>query len=192
MTFTKIPWLAPGAVKLTVDAGGLTLVYQGVETPGLVAVRAFPSSAADGVIALRDATRRTVALIDGLHALAFDTRSLLAAALAAQVFAPEILRVESLTYDEGGYAWRVITDAGPRAFRTRQSWTALPATRVPPPRTLSTPRPDVPADAGRSASSVAGSLEEALSILADDGVRYRISDLRRLDAKSLRLLVPVI
>lgn len=163
MSFTPRPWLDAARVTLTRTGATLTLVHDGVETAGLVPVRAFPESAPDGAVALSDATG-VVAYLEDLRALAPESRAALEAALAARVFAPEILAVEALTFEDGGYLWRVRTDAGPRRFRVRQPWSALPVART----------------------------GGGLTVLADDGVRYSISSLDRLDPASLRLLFPLI
>lgn len=165
MTFAPIPWLDPARVTLSRDPRGLTLTVEGRVTPGLTPVRAFPQQAPGGCVALRDVRGLTVALIEEASGLDPGSRDALAGALTAMEFSPEVHAVESLTYDDGSYEWRVRTAAGPRSFHTRQTWSALPVTR--------------------------GAAGEVV-ILGDDGVRYRIPDLTALDARSVRLLFSVI
>lgn len=163
MTFAAKVWLDSARVSLRAGPRGLTLVHEGRETHELIPVRAFPESAPEGVIALCG-PHGVVASLEDARALDPASRAALEEALAAQVFAPEILAVEALSFEDGGYLWRVRTTAGPRRFRVRQSWSALPVAR-----------------------SGAG-----VVVHADDGVRYRIPVLERLDAASLRLLFPLL
>ena len=165
MSFKPFVWLDPARARLTREPRGLVLEVDGARTAGLIPRRAFPGSAPEGPVALCERSGRVAAMLPSAEGLAPESRAALAEALAEQTFAPEVLEVIALGYGDGSHHWSVRTAAGARTFTTRQRWNALPV--------------------ARAASG-------ALTIAGDDGVRYVIPDPAALDARSRRLLAPVL
>ena len=158
-------WLEPARVTLGRDPRGLTLRVDDETVAGLVPVTAFPQSAVDGPVALRTREGRTVGVIEQPSALDAASRAALTAVVAEQEFSPEVLEVLALDHSENTYVWSVVTSAGARTFRSRQSYHQLPVLRL---------------------------ASGAIEIAAEDGVRYRIRDVSALDAASRARLAPVL
>lgn len=106
------------AWKIRLDPfGRLVLTDQdGVETAGVMPVRAFPISDPGRWIVLCDAEGRELACIADLDALEPDTRELLAQELERRHFVPVILRVAQVSSYLEPAEWEVETDRGPTRF----------------------------------------------------------------------------
>ncbi len=131
----------------------------GQKREGLVPVRCFPLSAAEGWISLGDRDGREVLLLETLEGLDAAGRELLLGDLARREFMPVIQQVLEIHPEDADPSdWRVRTDRGEARF------------------TL--PSEDNVRQVGRGAY-----------VLSDShGIRYRVLDLSALDAHSRRLL----
>jgi hypothetical protein len=123
------------------------------------AARAFPLSAPDKYIGLRDDKDKEIGILATLDGLSRESRAILDEELARRYFVPKILHFISFTEDFGNYTFTVETDRGARTFpvsNLRDSMTEL----LPRGRYLLTDR---------------------------DGERYEIPDIERLDPKTAAL-----
>lgn len=103
------------------DAGQLTLARPGHDDAAGVRVRrAFPLSAGDRYVSVRDKDGKELLLIEDLAAVPAEPRAAIEAALAAATFVPRITRVESVDVRFGFQQWSVQTDRGPAAFRVQE------------------------------------------------------------------------
>ena len=99
--------------ELRCDAfGRLTLTMNGQQHTGVVPVRAFPVSAAQGPLSLVDADGHELAWVPDLAALDAPRRALLEAALQTREFMPIIQRLLSVSSFATPSAWDVETDRG--------------------------------------------------------------------------------
>ncbi|MEN9798466.1 MAG: hypothetical protein RL653_2162 [Pseudomonadota bacterium] len=148
-------------VRLWRDGQGLLGAEwgEGQRREGLVPVRCFPLSAAEGWISLGDREGREVLLLETLEGLEAAGRELLLGELSRREFMPVIQQVlEIHPEDADPSEWRVITDRGEARF------------------TL--PGEDNVRPVGRGGY-----------VLSDShGIRYRVLDLSKLDTHSRRLL----
>lgn len=148
-------------VRLWRDAQGLLGAEwePGQRREGLVPVRCFPLSAAEGWISLGDREGREVLLLETLEGLDEPGRELLLAELARREFMPVIQQVLMIHPEDADPSdWSVRTDRGEARF------------------TL--PSEDNVRSLGRGGY-----------VLSDShGIRYRVLDLSKLDAHSRRLL----
>ena len=76
-------------------------------------LRAFPLSAPDEHIVLRDGAGKELGIIEKLSDLDHDRRELVKIALDRQYFLPRILKINSLYERFGSAQWDVETDRGP-------------------------------------------------------------------------------
>ncbi len=146
---------------LELDASGrliLTDLNDGGEKKPVTAARAFPLSAPDGWIALRDEAGHECALIENPPTLDAHTRRLVDRDLARREFRPVIRRILSVSSVAEPCEWDVETDRG------RVCFILMGEDRV---RTLSSGQ---------------------VVVTDSNGLRYLIPDAGTLDPKSLRTL----
>ena len=94
--------------------GTLRAVIEGERCARNVKVlRAFPLSAPDVHIVLRDGADKELGVLESLSAAPEPMRALLQEALDRQYFLPRILKINSLTERFGSAVWDVETDRGP-------------------------------------------------------------------------------
>jgi hypothetical protein len=93
--------------------GRLVLTADGQQHTGVVPVRAFPVSAADGPLSLVDADGHELAWIPDLAALDAPRRALIQAALQTREFMPVIERLLAVSSFATPSIWDVETDRGP-------------------------------------------------------------------------------
>ena len=145
---------AGGFLSLTVSSGGNPEHY-----PRINAFRAFPLSAADRFISLRDLDGNEIGILESLADLVSAQAALLRAELERRYFTPVIQGVRSLKEEFGYSYWLVDTDAGQRRF-TVQS--------------------------GKNNVTVVD--ERRLLIVDVDGNRFTVPDYTRLERGVLRTL----
>ena len=125
----------------------------------VTAARAFPLTAVDRFIVLKDSEDEELGMIQDLSHLDADSRRALAGELERAYFTPVILQVNAIEEEYHIPTWEVDTDRGPRTFVLRSS------------------RRDI-----RVLSGGRILLRDA------DGNRYEIPDYRKLDPFSLALV----
>ena len=132
--------LKASELELARTAGGfLTLKVRGGEEPEryerISAFRAFPLSAADHYISLRDREDDEIGIVESLDDLTPEQAALVRDELDRRYFTPLIERVESLKEEFGYSYWTVHTDAGRRRFtvqsgkNTSRWWARTPGDR---------------------------------------------------------------
>jgi len=126
--------------------------------PGVMPVRMFPFSEPTRWIAIVDPQRREVATIDDLGQLPEDTQRLILEELRQQQFLPEISRILHVSSDTEPCEWKVETDRGPTSFILKSEDDVR---RIAPHHYL---------------------VSDAL------GMRYVVSDTRKLDSFSRRVM----
>jgi len=92
--------------------GRLVLTVDGRQHAGVVPVRAFPVSAAQGPLSLTDQDGHELAWIPDLAALDAPRRALIEAALQTREFMPVIRRLLSVSSFAAPSTWDVETDRG--------------------------------------------------------------------------------
>jgi hypothetical protein len=92
--------------------GRLVLVADGREYAGVLPVRAFPVSAAQGPLSLVDADGHELAWVPDLAALDAPRRALIEAALQTREFMPVIQQLLSVSSFATPSVWEVETDRG--------------------------------------------------------------------------------
>ncbi|HUY90809.1 MAG TPA: DUF1854 domain-containing protein [Pirellulales bacterium] len=154
------PPLAAGEFHLSNDAWGRLVLIdsQGVRHEGVEPVRAFPLSDPDRWVAICDAMGAELAFVDDLKQLSPAVREALEEALARRDFVPVVERIVRIAVDVDPSEWEVITDRGVTRFLL----------------------------SGDDGIRRLGEFEAML--IDEHGTRYLISDLRRLDAASRKLL----
>jgi hypothetical protein len=150
----------PEPIALHLDSfGRLVLERPGTEpVTGVVPVRCFPFTSPTERISLCDESGREVHFVADLADLPEGTRDLLQQELARREFIPTILRIHSITPDSEPTSWNVDTERGPARFLLA------------------------------SEDHVRRLPEHGVLVSASDGVRFRVVDTRRLDARSRKLL----
>lgn len=155
--------LQPADLRLERTAGGfVALTVRGNEPERyerIDAFRAFPLSAADAYVSLRDPDGGEIGMIESLDDLAPEQAALLRGELDRRYFTPRIERIRELKEEFGYSYWTVDTDAGRRRF-TVQS--------------------------GKNNVTVVGG--GRLVIVDVDGNRFEVADYTGLDRSVLRTL----
>ena len=155
--------LQPADLRLERTAGGfVALTVRGNEPERyerIDAFRAFPLSAADAYVSLRDPDGGEIGMIESLDDLAPEQAALLRGELDRRYFTPRIERIRELKEEFGYSYWTVDTDAGRRRF-TVQS--------------------------GKNNVTVVGA--GRLVIVDVDGNRFQVADYTGLDRSVLRTL----
>ena len=103
------------------EQGRLVLRRPGIDDVVDVRVRrAFPWSAPDRHISVRDAEGKELLLIDSLEPLDVGRRTIIERSLADTSFVPRITSVQDVDVRFGYQQWRVRTDRGPAEFRVQE------------------------------------------------------------------------
>jgi hypothetical protein len=82
--------------------------------------RAFPWSAPDRYVSVRDAEGKELLLIDSLEPLDVGRRTVIERALGDASFVPRIISVQDVDVRFGYQQWKVTTDRGPVEFRVQE------------------------------------------------------------------------
>ena len=82
--------------------------------------RAFPWSAPNELISIRDAEGKELLLVDSFEPLDDGRRTVIERALADASFVPRITAVENVDVTFGYQQWKVLTDRGPAEFRVQE------------------------------------------------------------------------
>ena len=130
----------------------------GAPVAGVTPVRCFPFSAPSERISFLDAEGRELFCLESLDRLLPEERALVERELARREFIPVVRRIRSISPGAEPTIWQVETDRGEARF-------TLP-----------------------SEDNVRRLGEHGALVADAHGVRYRVPDLRRLDAHSPRLL----
>lgn len=135
--------------------GRLVLVdREGVRHTGVEPIRAFPFSAPDEWISIRDAQGQELFCVERLSDLSPAARQVLELELAQREFVPVIQRIVAVSSDTEPSQWEVETDRGPTHFILNSEDDIR---RLGPHRAI---------------------------IIDAQGIRYLIPDKRRLDHRS--------
>ena len=147
-------------LSLAHDAFGRLVVTlpSGATVAGVSPARCFPFSAPEEWISLLDPSGRELVCLETLEGLSAESRGALQRALASQELMPIIERIAHVTRGPEPTVWQVLTDRGAREFTLTSDDHIR---RLPPHGAL---------------------------IGDSHGVRYRVLDMRRLDAKSRKFL----
>ena len=119
----ELTLLDPAHLRLFRDRfEDLNLELEDGRTVGPVtAHRAFPITAEEGFIVLRDGDGQEVGVVQQVAKLDPTSRQVLDAALERTYFAPRITSVNSIKEEFHVPRWDVMTDRGPRVFQIRSS-----------------------------------------------------------------------
>ncbi len=113
--------LDPKRLRLTLDEfEDLTLELEGVSRP-VTALRAFPLTAADQFVILKDSDDNELGAIRNTADLDPDSRRVLVRELERNYFTPKIVQVNAIEENFHIPKWDVETDRGPRVFEIRSS-----------------------------------------------------------------------
>lgn len=155
--------LRPADLSLERTAGGFVALTVRGEEPEryerIDAFRAFPLSAADAYVSLRDPDGGEIGMIESLDDLAPEQAAILRGELDRRYFTPRIERIRELKEEFGYSYWTVDTDAGRRRFTVQSGKNNVTAV-----------------GAGR------------LVIVDVDGNRFEVADYTGLDRSVLRTL----
>ena len=152
--------LDPRSIRIYIDEfGDLTLEMEGgkVRKP-VTAIRAFPVTAIDHFIVLKDSDGKEIGTIQAIADLDSKSRRELAAELERAYFTPKITQINEITEMFHIPKWDVETDRGPKVFEMRS---------------------------GRDLRELGGG---RLILRDADGNRYEIPDYRKLDAVSISII----
>lgn len=110
-----IEFLDPARLQVEVAPNGtLRAIIEGERCGrNVVVLRAFPLSAPQEHIVLRDGAGKELGVLESLRVVDERTRAILQAALDRQYFLPRILKINSLYERFGSAVWEVETDRGP-------------------------------------------------------------------------------
>ncbi len=159
---SRITWLDAGKVRVFRDAAGhVRAALRGkrsVLRPAFY--RAFPVTAPDDFIELREEGGESVGMLKDLSALDSESRQLAEALLHERYLVPVVEQIVSIQGKLGLWTWEVVTDRGARRFSIRS------------------PRDDI-----RSVPSAAGAMRR-FRVTDTEGNVYEIHDLAALPASS--------
>lgn len=113
-----LPRLRPDQVRFERTAGYLVraILADGTRNEPVDFYHAFPYSAPDDLIALRDSSGAELGLLAPLTEFPAAEREIVLEELRRRYFAPRIVTVDALDERFGQSHWRVTTDAGPTRF----------------------------------------------------------------------------
>ena len=116
-----LDFLEPSRLHLaTAPDGTLRAVIEGERCGrNIIVLRAFPLSAPDQNIVLRDGAGKELGVLESLSVVDDATRALLQKALDHQYFLPRILKINSMYERFGSAVWDVETDRGPIKINTK-------------------------------------------------------------------------
>jgi hypothetical protein len=126
---------------------------------GVETARAFPISGPDGYVSICDAEGHEVTCVENVGLLRPEVRRVLEEDMARREFVPVVQRIEHVHAEHDPSEWQIVTDRGPTTFLMEDSENDV--RRLGPHRIL---------------------------LVDIHGIRYLISDARRLDAGSRRIL----
>jgi hypothetical protein len=143
------------------DAWGRLVLFlpDGRRLHGVEVARAFPISAPGGVISISDGEGHEVLCIEDPISLPPKVLQVIEEELAQREFVPVVVRIERVWADADPSKWQIVTDRGPTTFFMEDSDNDV--RRLGPNRIL---------------------------LVDTHGIRYLISDTRRLDSASRRIL----
>ncbi|MEM2341870.1 MAG: DUF1854 domain-containing protein [Candidatus Bathyarchaeia archaeon] len=112
--------LDPKKVKVLLNEqeDTLELIVDGKVLPGLIPSRPFPITYPDFII-FRDSYGTDVCTLKNYMELDEESRANLQRVLDKIYFIPKILRIKRIETSGDEFLWEVVTDKGPRSFRTR-------------------------------------------------------------------------
>lgn len=111
--------LDPKKVKVLLEEQNtLKLVADGKVFSGLTPARPFPITHPEFII-FRDSYGVDICIIKDYRALDEDSKRNLQKILDKIYFIPKILKIKKIETSGDEFVWEVITDKGPRTFRTR-------------------------------------------------------------------------
>ena len=156
-----LPRLGPDRVRFERTGGYLVraVLADGARHEPVDFYRAFPYSAPDDLVALRDSDGVELGLLAPLAAFPDAERDIVLEELNRRYFAPRIATVDALDERFGQSHWRVTTDAGPARFTVQNEHANLR---------------DLP--------------DGALLLIAVDGNRYRLAPRAELEPRIRRKL----
>jgi hypothetical protein len=161
----RIRWLDPADVRLFRDeAGHVRATVRGdrsVVRPALL--RAFPITAPERLVELREEQGDSVGMLRDLKALDAESRRIAEEILHERYLVPVLREVRGLRRELGLWIWDVVTDRGERSF------------------SMKSPRDDIRRLPGG-----------CLRITDVDGNTFEIADPTSLDARSRQLLDKVV
>ena len=114
----RLPRLGPDRVRFERTGGYLVraLLADGASHQPVDFYRAFPYSAPDDLVALRDSSGAELGILAPLAEFPAADRDIVLEELQRRYFAPRITAVDALDERFGQSHWRVVTDAGPARF----------------------------------------------------------------------------
>ena len=115
---TGLARLGPDGVRFERTGGSLVraVLADGARHEPVDFYRAFPYSAPDDLIALRDSGGAELGLLAPLAEFPAADREIVLEELSRRYFAPRIVAVDALDERFGQSHWRATTDAGPTRF----------------------------------------------------------------------------
>jgi hypothetical protein len=161
----RIKWLVAEDVRLfRDDAGHVRATVRGdrsIVRPALL--RAFPISAPDRLIELREESGDSVGMLRDLAGLDDESQQLAESILHERYLVPVVSEVVSLRRETGMWVWEVVTNRGERTF------------------TMKSPRDDIRRLPGG-----------CLRITDVDGNTFEVSSLQALDQSSRQLIDKIV
>ena len=157
----RLPRLGPDRVRFERTGGYLVraLLADGASHQPVDFYRAFPYSAPDDLVALRDSSGAELGILAPLAEFPAADRDIVLEELQRRYFAPRITAVDALDERFGQSHWRVATDAGPAQFTVQNEHANLR---------------DLP--------------DGTLLLIAVDGNRYRLAPRAELEPRIRRKL----
>ncbi|MEM2853387.1 MAG: DUF1854 domain-containing protein [Candidatus Bathyarchaeia archaeon] len=112
--------LDPKKVKIVFEEQDNTLkiIVDGRVLPNLIPAKPFPITCPEFII-FRDSSGVDVCMIKNYKELDEESRRNLQKILDKMYFIPRILRIKKIETSGDEFLWEVLTDKGPRTFRTR-------------------------------------------------------------------------
>ncbi len=157
----RVKWLEAADVRLFRDEAGhvraTVRADRSVVRPALM--RAFPITAPDRLIELREDKGDSVGMLRDLASLDEESRQLAEAILHERYLVPIVVEIRGLRREIGLWVWDVVTDRGERTF------------------TMKSPRDDVRRLPGG-----------CIRLTDVDGNTFEVSDIKALDPRSQQLL----
>ena len=116
-----LPRLGRKAIRFERTAGDLVraVLADGTSHQPVDFYRAFPYSAPNDLVAVRDSAGTELGILAPLEEFSATDREIVVEELDRRYFAPHITRVEALDERFGQSHWRVATDAGRTRFTVR-------------------------------------------------------------------------
>ncbi len=124
---TKLNILDPNQVNIAFDEkeGSLKLNVDGKILSGLTPAKPFPITNPEYII-FRDSYGVDICIIRNFNELDDESRRSLQALLDKMYFIPRVLKIEKIDTSGDEFEWDIVTDKGPRTFRTRGRMSVIP------------------------------------------------------------------